>query len=407
MGRRIEELIEGGGVRSVLLLEDGVPVYYPTLYSTMALRRFSASRQRSVLYSIEVLLDWCLCERIDLEARFERDEHLSQIEVLRLLDFCAWTADTRKRLLMGVKILPSSYQQVSRDMAALRIHAIRDYLNFLYRHLARGRDKADITRAFSETIKSYKPRIKKHAKNNVVALSDEQLAAITEKLIPDHPENPWKDKAVQLRNLLIFNVLLETGMRRGELAGLYVGDIKGAEVSIYRRQNNPLETRKQAPSVKTGERTIPIPDSLAQLIDNYVMAHRGSIKAARKHPYLFVSHRKNLGKHMSLNAIAEVFKSAKAVLPELKGLTPHKLRHHMNYRISRMIDQRYKDATPFEKAAADEEARSYLMGWSADSKMQQLYNRRYNQEEAGRMLVERSNRLNDKEASNAGDKTTN
>jgi integrase len=123
-----------------------------------------------------------------------------------------------------------------------------------------------------------------------------------------------------------------------------VGDIKGAEVSIYRRQNNPLETRKQAPSVKTGERTIPIPDSLAQLIDNYVMAHRGSIKAARKHPYLFVSHRKNLGKPMSLNAIAEVFKSAKAVLPELKGLTPHKLRHHMNYRISRMIDQRYKDA---------------------------------------------------------------
>jgi integrase len=395
--------MEEGGVRSALLLERGIPVYYPTLYCTMALRRFSVSRQRSVLYSIEVLLDWCQCERINLEARFERDEHLSQMEVLRLLDFCAWTADTRRRLLVGVKLLPGSYQQVSRDMASLRIHAIRDYLNFLYRHLSQRSDRADIAKAFSETIKSYKPRIKKHAKINIIALSDEQLTAITDKLLPDHPENPWKDKGVQLRNLLIFSILLETGMRRGELAGLYVGDVKGAEVSIYRRQNNPLEIRRIAPNAKTGERTIPIPDSLARLIDVYVMERRGSIKAAKKHPYLFVSHRRNLGKPITLSGITEVFKAARTALPELKGLTPHKLRHHMNYRISKMIDQHYSDATPFEKATADEETRSYLMGWSADSKMQQLYNRRYNQEEAGRMLVERSNKLNFKDDDNAGD----
>jgi integrase len=402
MDRRVEGLTEESGVRSVMLLERGIPAYYPTLYGSQRLRRVSTSRQKSVLYSIEVLLNWCECEGIDLEDRFRRGEHLGESDVLLLVDFCAWTAETHKRLLSGVKLLPSSYRQVSRAMAYLRIHAIRDYLNFLYIHLARRKDKSKIAKAVDGVFDSYKPNIKKHAKIKIIELSSEQLTAITEKLLPGHPENPWKDEGIQLRNLLIFSILLETGMRRAELAALYVGDIKGSEVSIYRRHNNPLETRKSAPNVKTGERTIPIPDDLAQMIDVYVMQYRGSIRAARKHPYLLVSHKRNLGQPMTLNAITEVFKSARVALPELKGLTPHKLRHHMNYRISEMIDEHYKDATPFEKAAADEESRSYLMGWSPNSDMQQLYNRRYNQEKAGRMLVERSNKLNRKQDKEGG-----
>lgn len=402
MDRRIEELKQENGVRSVLLLEDGIPMYYPTLYVSMKLRHISVSRQRNILYCIEVLFNWCQCEGIDLEARFKLDNHLSEMEVLQLLDFCAWTVDTQKRLMSGVRLLPNAYQQVSRDMASQRIHAIREYLAFLYLRLAQRKDKNDIAKAVSETIISYKPKIKKHTKNTVIALSDEQIDGVTQKLLPGHPDNPWKDKSIQLRNLLIYSILYETGMRRGELAGLYVNDIQNTEISIYRRHNNPLESRKQAPNVKTGERKIPMPESLARLLDVYVMEHRGSIKAAKKHPYLFVSLRRNKGKPMTLNAITEVFKAARSAFPELKGVTPHKLRHHMNYRISNMIDEVYKDATPSEKAAADEEIRPYLMGWASDSKMQETYNKRYNQEQAGKMLVERSNKMN-KGKGNAGE----
>ena len=296
--------------------------------------------------------------------------------------------------MKGIKLLPNAYHQISREFSSQRIHAIRDYLSFLYLRLASSKDKNDIAEAVTGAINSYKPKIKKHTKNTVIALSDEQIDTLTEKLLPGHPENPWKDKSVQIRNLVIVSVLYETGIRRGELAGLYVNDVQSTEISIYRRHNNPLETRKQAPNTKTGERTVPIPEALALLLDDYVMEHRGGIKIAKKHPYLFVNHRRNKGKPMTLNAITEVFKAARLALPELKGVQPHILRHHMNYRISRMIDDAYKGATPSEKAAADEQIRPYLMGWASDSKMQENYNKRYNIEKAGEMMVERSNKMN-------------
>jgi len=403
MERTVEELKFENGVRRMLLLEAGIPIYYPTLYISKKHRSTSVSRQRNILYSIEVLLNWCRLEKIDLEARFMCDEHLTENEVLRLMDFCTWSADTQKRLMKGVKLLPKAYVQVSREMASQRIHAIRDYLTFLYSRLAQGKNKNAVASAVSDTILSYKPKIKKHTKNETVTLTDEQIDAITQKLLPEHPQNPWKDKATQLRNLLIFSVFYETGIRRGELAGLYVNDVQNSAVSVYRRHNNPLETRKQAPNVKTGERTIPIPEDLARLLDKYVMEYRNKFVAAKKHPYLFVSHRKNKGQPMTLRAVDEVFNSARKALPELNGLTSHKLRHHMNYRISEMIEEGYKDATSFEKAAADEQVRPYLMGWSPTSKMQETYNKRYNQEQAGKMLVERADKMNNKRNGDAGE----
>ncbi|MEW8019590.1 MAG: hypothetical protein G8D58_02200, partial [gamma proteobacterium symbiont of Phacoides pectinatus] len=238
MGQSIEELRREDGVRCVLLMEDGLPMYYPTLYTSMKLRHLSVARQRTILNAIKVLLKWCQYEGINLEERFKSGDHLTELEVMRLLDFCAWDADTHDKLLSGVKLLSKAYQQVSNQ--SQRIHAIRDYVSFLYVELARCQNKTQVAKAVSNTINSYTPKTKKYTKNSVIALSDEQLTTITEKLMPDHPENPWKAPSIQLRNLLIFSVLYETGMRRGELAGLYVDDVKGNEISIYRRHNNPL-----------------------------------------------------------------------------------------------------------------------------------------------------------------------
>jgi integrase len=221
-------------------------------------------------------------------------------------------------------------------------------------------------------------------------VSEKQIKAITTKLLPNHPENPWKEPASRFRNLLIFSILYETGMRRGEMSGLYVNDVQDGQVSIRRRQNNPLETRENAPNVKGGERTIPIPEELARLIDHYVLHHRGP----QKHPYLFVSHKRNKGQPLSYSGVNEVFKAARAGLPELEGLSPHHLRHHMNYRISQMIDANQELETATDKQIFDEDARPYLMGWSPDGTQQVRYNKRYNQETAGTMLVDRAERLN-------------
>ena len=100
-----------------------------------------------------------------------------------------------------------------------------------------------------------------------------------------------------------------------------------------------------------------------------------------------------MGKPMTINAIHEVFKAARLAFPELKGISPHKFRHHMNYRISNMIDEEHKDVAPSQRAEIDGQVRPYLMGWSPNSKMQETYNKRYNQEQAGKMLVARANKF--------------
>ena len=144
MERTVEELKFENGVRRMLLLEDGIPIYYSTLYISRKHRNTSVSRQRSILYNIEVLLNWCRLEKINLEARFTSDVHLTESEIFRLLDFCMWSADTQKSLVNGARLLPKAYVQVSRKVAFQRIHSIREYLKFLYLCLAQGNDKEDV-----------------------------------------------------------------------------------------------------------------------------------------------------------------------------------------------------------------------------------------------------------------------
>ena len=50
-------------------------------------------------------------------------------------------------------------------------------------------------------------------------------------------------------------------------------------------------------------------------------------------------------------------------------------------------------AVPSQRAEIDGQVRPYLMGWSPNSKMQETYNKRYNQEQAGKMLVARANKF--------------
>jgi len=395
MGISVSELKMSDGTRRGCISEDGLLTYYPNLFITSRMRHRSKNTHIAFLHNLKVLFYWLSYEGIDLESRFKRSQHLSELEINRLVNFCAWSAETHQKLLKGsVSLHPKAYRQIKREAYHQRVTAIREYMGWLFDQLAKTPHKEEEKSRVKATMRSLAPRLKQHQKNGHVELSESQLKAITEKLMPDHPENPWDSECLQYRNLLIFHLLYETGMRRGELLGLYVSDIQDDCVSIVRRHNNPLDPRTQQPNAKTGERTIPIPKPLSALAYEYVITHRGALKKPKKHPYLLVNHKSQggAGEPLSIASIDYVFRTARDAVPELKGVSPHSLRHHMNYRISKFIDEKFAHLSPEERQKKDEIIRSYQMGWSPTGNQQVTYNRRYHIEQANEASLERANK---------------
>ena len=91
------------------------------------------------------------------------------------------------------------------------------------------------------------------------SLTDTQLQIIHTLIRPGAAENPFPER-LQLRNWLMIELLLETGIRRGELLKLYTTDInqgsQHAYVSINDREHDPGDPRAEAPALKTHGRTV-------------------------------------------------------------------------------------------------------------------------------------------------------
>jgi len=393
MELKVEVFKADDGHRIVLLSQNGMPLYYPNLYLTKQKRRNSYQTHLNTLHHIRILLFWCEVTGIEVEERFKRGDVLTANEILNLVDFCAWDAETIKKIRSGVRLLKSAYREVSRTEASSRIGSIKEYLEFLFRNLALCSKEDPRLLSMSNDIKAYKPRVKSHRRIERVELTQDQERILNEVVMPNHPENPWPvDPGLRLRNLLMIYIALETGMRRSELAALRINDIDfvNRTVSVYRRHNDKLDPRTHQPQAKSGERTIPLSPELVKQIDNYVMRSRSKIPGAKKHPFLFVSHSAGGGGPLSLGTINHVFGQLCRAFPELGRLHPHKFRHHWNYDFSRKVDAAFEGEPEEDKKAFDENTRAYLMGWKPGGTMSQTYNRRFDEEKACELLEERN-----------------
>ena len=136
----------------------------------------------------------------------------------------------------------------------------------------------------------------------------------------------FREGLVGYRNVLIFDVLYETGMRIGELLGLQINDYTEVNIDsdfgyirIMATEDNDDGNRQQ----KTGNRTIPVTMQLLARIDEYVLEHRPYIENQQ---YIFVSHKgKDKGRALTRDAIEKVFQKC-SIKTKVK-CTPHTLRH--------------------------------------------------------------------------------
>jgi integrase len=214
----------------------------------------------------------------------------------------------------------------------------------------------------------------------------------------DSPDNPFKNVDVKLRNSLMFGLLFYTGMRRGELLSLRIDQFELGEhplVWVRRNQDDLHDSRRHQPVSKTKERPLPLPRHLADQIHSYILNVRSKLAMARRHPYLFVSHRadKTQGQPLSISAFgSQIMTKARLAVPEFSQIHPHSFRHHFNYRMSIAIDKLNIDAVngtsgiarPSISDAQELDARAFLNGHRS-RKSGAIYNKRHTKEVADKV----------------------
>ena len=415
----IRHIILGNGERlSLLMNENGTPDFWLTLFIIERVRPTQTqSSINNVINHLKHLRLWETINDRDLSEEFSIGQLLTVVDVHSIRDHCRLDVKSLKHHIKKSSsnvvtfVTASTYsvhplKTVTANHAANRMRYVTEYLDFLARTVLK---KRLIEANISEAVKDMNTLLIKNKPKsssgtslggdpNVKSAPPEAFVKIMSIIQEESPENPYKYSDVKMRNSLMFEVLNATGIRSGELLSLQVNDIDFLEgrLSVVRRHDAKEDPRILQPTVKTRARTVPIDIGLAQRIRKYVMEVRSVIPQARKHPYIFVTHKKGkfYGQPVSNSTfVNRIVNPAISVCPEiLSEISRHGFRHYFNYRLSKLIDERNEAAktNPSIKSINEKQElqiRKELNGWASDSTAE-TYNLRHIREEANHLMLE-------------------
>ncbi|WP_198401068.1 tyrosine-type recombinase/integrase [Thiomicrospira microaerophila] len=379
----IQSFVMESGERYCLLLEvgSGLPLFYPNLFITTQVRNASLSfaSMESALSSISVLLKFCDERQIDLVERLRAGTFFQLNEVDALADYCQFNLSSKVAANKVTSLVKVRRPRVASETVYRRLSVIAKYIEWLAAVLNVGgsTDQKKLV-GLVKKIRSRRP-VKKGRNQSLVekGLTDEQVELLFEVFRPESDLNPFEGESTKVRNRLMFLMLHYLGIRMGELLSIKVKDVdfSNNQIVIARRADEKSDPRVDQPLVKTMDRRIPLKESLAAEIHNYVMNYRRNEVSARKHEYLFVVHKPGptSGQPVSKATYNKVMTTVKALSPKLIDFTGHALRHKWNERFSQLMDS--MDESPDE--AQQEQLRSWLMGWKQGSGTAAHYNQRY------------------------------
>lgn len=200
------------------------------------------------------------------------------------------------------KAAPKKSKQVAGAIGATWIRNIRDYLDWLAnKTVSRMSTKSgtfeNVEAAREHMKKGFTARLPKRKDRNVEGaregLNSEVVDHILYVLNPESPETPFTDHGTRVRNQIIFLLLYLLGIRRGECLGIKIDDINFQDdtLLIRRRADDPDDPRKDQPNTKTRDRKLYLEPVLVAMLQKYIMDVRSKIPGAKKHTFLFVTHK--------------------------------------------------------------------------------------------------------------------
>lgn len=370
----LKTLVSENGERNVLICKAGdLPPIYPNLYFAGIFNQAFQTRRRRA-QQLVYLLNWSDSAGINLEERIKSGEGLCYAEMTSLnYHLCI-------RSSKSTKITP----YVSRASAAARYRESIKYLQFLVRRFADSRREPQeymdkIRSNLSDLREVFDEHLWRDKKTLRMGLTDVERQHLLELIATGSPSNPFQQR-VRQRNALIVHLLLQTGIRIGELLSLRCNccmsevDIEFGMRHFLRVDENLFldeDPRSIPPALKTNSRMIPISEGLAMMIDEFIKSgrlYRG--REAKKAPaFLFLSSDQK-PKPLSYSALVKMFKRLENVgnadRKVFMELYPHRFRYTFFENVVRV-----SNAKPDSEEA--KKVLRYLGGWSKTSEQHTLY----------------------------------
>ena len=349
--------------------------------------------RKKYAYELKFLYCFFMQKNIDLVERVASGTFLSIEEIDGYIRACKFYVDTDdesesgtvvsltdKRLRDAIHATSNSQPEVSAHTFHQRLNRLKAYIEFLY--VCHHYDKAETEQQIStdDQFNKFKlyisTAISSSRKDNTITKDPLESVIPSDKffnlleVIQERSSNtPFKSS--KLRNQIITQILIDTGVRVGAVLKLKVSDLvddwDNPRFLLTRTPDDPTDTRRLPASNKTKALSVSISHDLMKLIKLYIETVRKSTPNSHEHDFLFISEKgRTIGKPMSYNAIHKVIKT----IGDCVGIAlhPHLLRHKWNE-----IFENKAKAKGFSPDKI-EDLRKYAMGWVEDSKMASVYN---------------------------------
>lgn len=407
---RWSRFADGERMPFLIPIATGLPLEAPT-YWIIAHRRALGMQPNTLfneLRSLMYLYLWADLRGIDVGERLREGVFLSLSEIIDLVGFCGrFLADILPELDdRRLNVVRGASRKLPKDGSVQsggkrnRLFVIRsfieftsaDYLSQLQQWPTRWSAYDKMRRECLDRMGGYIAGIRALNRDDVgqrEGLDPEVIKRLLAVVEPDHPENPFRPE-VRFRNYLIVRLLVELGLRRGELLGLYVNDLlltgSRGTVTIHRRPDDKNDNRREKPAAKTAARVLPLSGRAAELVHEWVVEYRAKLPLAKRNPFLFVTVPD--GRPMSLSNVNKIFQAIRKRVPGLPDdLGPHLLRHSWNDAFSEQIDRK-GNVSPEEEV----KWRMRVMGWRNEATARH-YLRRTTTRRSNEFLAEMQDRL--------------
>ncbi len=358
-----------------VLLNKSLPVYLIYKFSILYLKSKSYKTQYDYLYSLKLFIAYY--DTLGIQIQKELIAGKFQKIFNRLENFIVWLYN--KNFNSGTQ-----NKSVSHITYNNHLYRIKVFIEWCYRNY--NNNSTPSLKSFQDLFQSYHISINQNP--SYKSISNKELNFVLELISPQNENNPFAQRN-RLRNYALVSLLMDTGLRLGELLKLKTDDILRDGKLIYLKiidRNNDLEDNRRFPvQLKNsfGRRVLGISFLTFKALDEYILLHR---KRNKYHGYLFTSDRN--GNPLSRKSVSKIFNTISNLL-ELE-INPHLLRHNFAERMLRYLI----DVKEIEMERAKDELR-VLCGWAPNSNMPNLYARNYISELANRHNIERFNNGHD------------
>lgn len=361
---RVETISHSSGNQLPILIdEDGLPIPAPNEF-VLSRRALATNTLTRNLNELAVLYRWLNRERIDPVHRIASADSFKEAEIRGGLVEYLRRDVSNYRTVKKLVVSPLTFNQ--------RLTTARQYLAWLYEVYLGSMLHSDMR---YERIREQKNRLMLWLDSSFInappsnkglakGLTDTQAKFLIKVLEPNESIFFGRDPAVRFRNYVSMMIMLNYGLRPGELLSLRVQDIEFGGISairVTRRSDDPLDLRKPRPHIKRSGRVLPIDNpNFARHLDAYIMKWRDILeeKSEIDSDYLILS---DEGKPLSQPSITQFFQIIRKRFPDElpTNLTAKSLRHTFS---SNMEKQLRKNGVEENKRA---ETLAYLRGDSS------------------------------------------